>query len=420
MMQGRSHFALVPLKDGDALVAGGEADLVTQASAEIYHPTTGRFTATSPMATPRSYVGAARLQDGRVLVVGGLDDSVPLGTAEVYDPTPGTWSETAPMLGTGAGLTATLLRNFTVLVTGFQTGPAAQVYDPAADTWTATSTPIGVGQFGVAVRLHDGDVLAAAAGTAAAGLYDPASGTWRATGSLNTAREAAEAVLLPSGDVLVAGGRAPGAGPTLASAEVYNPAAGTWQLTPNSMSKPRQWFTLTVLPTGLVLAAGGCGDTCTKADTYATTDVFYTGDGYWFSGAPMTRARHGASGVMLRSGDLLVAGGGASCCRVVRSAELYTPTFATPHPSSGAVGSSFELRGSGFDAFERVRLEWDFKPLAGVRTNAVGRFDVPLTVPAGSLGRHYINASGRRSFASAQAVFVVTASGPAGRAASSS
>jgi hypothetical protein len=51
--------------------------------------------------------------------------------------------------------------------------------------------------------------------------------------------------------VLVAGGDGP-----LASAELYNPANGTWTPTGN-LNTARDEHTATLLPNGMVLAAGG-------------------------------------------------------------------------------------------------------------------------------------------------------------------
>jgi hypothetical protein len=56
------------------------------ATAEVYDPKTGRFTATGSMATDRVGHTATLLSDGRVLIAGGSASSVALSTAELYQP----------------------------------------------------------------------------------------------------------------------------------------------------------------------------------------------------------------------------------------------------------------------------------------------------------------------------------------------
>ncbi len=75
------------LRDGRVLVAGGYDGDRSLASADLYDPTTGRFTRTGSMRAPRAAHTATRLRDGRVLVTGGgnLQDSV-LRSAEIYEP----------------------------------------------------------------------------------------------------------------------------------------------------------------------------------------------------------------------------------------------------------------------------------------------------------------------------------------------
>jgi hypothetical protein len=63
-------------------------------SAEIFDPTTGKFTATGPMADGRVYHTATVVSDGRVLIAGGFDGSRVVATAELYDSTTGTFSAT--------------------------------------------------------------------------------------------------------------------------------------------------------------------------------------------------------------------------------------------------------------------------------------------------------------------------------------
>ena len=81
------------------------------------------------------------------------------------------------------------------------------------------------------------------------------SGTWTLTGSMNTARDGHTMTLLPNGQVLVAGGFDTSLN-ILASAELYNPATGKWILT-GSMNVSRIGGTATLLSNGQVLVAGG-------------------------------------------------------------------------------------------------------------------------------------------------------------------
>ena len=71
------------------------------------------------MATARDYHTATLLPDGRVLVAGGFDnDKRPLASAEVYDPSNGTWTAAGSMKVARVAHTATLLPDGRVLVAG--------------------------------------------------------------------------------------------------------------------------------------------------------------------------------------------------------------------------------------------------------------------------------------------------------------
>jgi hypothetical protein len=64
------------LNDGRVLVAGGSVNLAATnfqdlASAEIYDPKTGKFSATGSMSEPLNGATATLLKDGRVLIAGG-------------------------------------------------------------------------------------------------------------------------------------------------------------------------------------------------------------------------------------------------------------------------------------------------------------------------------------------------------------
>jgi N-acetylneuraminic acid mutarotase len=157
--------------------------------------------------------------------------------------------------------------------------------------------------------------------------------TFGNTGSFATARHAHTATVLPSGLVLIAGGRTNSA--TLASAELYNPASGTWATT-GSLGTPRYGHTATLLPNGKVLVAGGY-----SGSSYLTSAELYDpASGTWGATGGFTTARSGHSATLLRDGKVLLAGGyGAG--GVLASAELYDPgsgTWTVTGPLGGARG----------------------------------------------------------------------------------
>ncbi len=218
---------------------------------------------TGSLGAGRYYHTATLLSDGRVLVVGGEGSGGGyLASAELYNPATGLWTATGSLHTGRSAHTATLLADGRVLVAGgYASGylTSAEVYDPATGQWTVTgSMGQGRARF-AAVRLADGRVLAVGGEgpdyLSSAELYDPATGQWTPTGSLNTARLGHTATALPGGQVLAAGGK--GSGWTdLASAELYDPATGQWTATAD-LGTARWAHTATALPDGRVLVAGG-------------------------------------------------------------------------------------------------------------------------------------------------------------------
>jgi hypothetical protein len=83
------------------LVVGGYHCGATLASAEVFDPATNTWTPTGSMSQARDLFQAVLLQDGRVLVAGGHISLEPpyatFATAELYDPATGTWTATGSM-----------------------------------------------------------------------------------------------------------------------------------------------------------------------------------------------------------------------------------------------------------------------------------------------------------------------------------
>ena len=318
------------------LVAGGvgtpaDATVDPSASAELYDPVNGTWTKTGKMTRIRYNHTATLLSDGRVLVTGGwnsLIDPPPTASAELYDPVSGTWSATSHMITPRLSHTATLLVDGRVLVTGGwrdgdPLGPA-EVYDPDTETWTATAGMIDSRGGHTATLLRDGRVLVAGGnnetapdGLVGTMLYDPAIGTWAASGDMIDGRYDHAATLLADGRVLVTGGEASGTAPVgLAATELFDPGTGTWTAT-GPMTAARRENTATLLADGTVLVTdNNWEDPSPAAELYDPTNQT------WTAAPPMIEASYGHTASRLLDGTVLIAGGDAG---QRTTAELYDP-----------------------------------------------------------------------------------------------
>ncbi|NNN06783.1 MAG: hypothetical protein HKL90_12865, partial [Elusimicrobia bacterium] len=159
------YETLTQLPDGRVLAAGGYNGAAAVATAALYDPLAGTWTATGSMSAARYQHTATLLFNGQVLVVGGNTSAVAaLSTAELYDPTSGLWSPAASLPGARGQHTATLLNDGRVLVAGGNSGLAAlatgEVYDPSLNTWTAVGNPLTIAvQNATASLLPSGNVL---------------------------------------------------------------------------------------------------------------------------------------------------------------------------------------------------------------------------------------------------------------------
>ena len=142
------------------LVVGGRDLTAYPATAELWDPATGAFTATTGAPiSPRATHTASLLASGKVLLAGGYRASA-LATAELYDPTTGTFTATGSLNIARDYQTATTLANGKVLVVGGAVTSLAELYDPTAGTFVTTgSLLIARASWHVAALLPSGKIL---------------------------------------------------------------------------------------------------------------------------------------------------------------------------------------------------------------------------------------------------------------------
>ena len=330
----RANHTATLLPSGKVLITGGDGvGSQPLASAELYDPSTGMFTTAGSMTTVRTWGHTATLlANGTVLIAGGSDkESVyePLASAEIYDPSTGKFTLTGSMTTVQRVDSATLLQDGRVFFAG---ETDAEIYDPAAGTFAPTGAYVdATPTFGNAVTLLNGQVLltgcTAQCMVGATELFDPKSGTFSTTGPMtgSTWGNVNTATLLTDGRVLIVGNAENDGTP--ADAELYDPAAGTF----TSIGKtpaPHEFAAAVRLTDGTVLITGGQlpgGNGSAGSDLYSPSASPATGT---FASAAdnMTTARHSHTATLLSDGTVLIVGGYSTWPTPTASAEIYDPS----------------------------------------------------------------------------------------------
>jgi hypothetical protein len=325
------------------LIAGGYRSDTDecQRSVQLYDSASGHFTATGSMATGRNFHTATRLDDGRVLIAGGFNTRLgTLASAELYDPATGLFIPAGGSLTVPRELyTATRLPDGRVLLAGGfnthagRTLASAEIYDPKSDRFTRTPDVMNASRFGqdalwvpalkkvliAGGKEHDANTGREWKSLDEAELFDPDTGQFTALPAMRYPRDRPTLSLLPDGRVLIAGGKDDESTTKPREAEIFDPARVGKSESPflpaASLQQDRFAHQAVTLKDGRILLLGGWSDTL--HGTTATGEIYdpHTGTFSLTSGqdgkpAPMTTGRLDAAALFLPAvNQVLVVGG---------------------------------------------------------------------------------------------------------------
>jgi hypothetical protein len=374
---------VVLLHTGKVLMWDGGGDCIGSSSAHIWDPSTGVFTAVPGnfQIEPNDIFcsGMVSLSDGRILVIGGHDcTNVGVGTArvDIFDPVTQQWMEAPDMVYPRWYPTGTVLGDGQVLITSGADATntsfirVPELYDPNTNTSTALSQAgLYVPSYPFVFQLPDGRILEAGSGEfdSKVGAITPTmvldlkTQTWT-TIDPNPISGSSSVMYLP-GKIMTSGSAydAVSGSSSPSSSATYvldmTQASPKWQQT-NPMPVGRSYDTLTILPTGAVLATGGSTiqDPVNLAYAVKSAALWDPNTQTWTTMASeqIPRIYH-STALLLPDGRVLVAGGGRDYGKEQANetnAEIYSPAYLfkgarptiTAAPATVSYSSSFVVQ----------------------------------------------------------------------------
>ncbi len=266
----RAAHTMTAMASGDLLVTGGcDVDGCSSATTSTFVVSGTSVTQVADLGHARDAHTAVALSDDRVLVVGGFgaEGQPPLASAELFDPATGRWTATGSLRQGRGGHAAALFGDGRVLVAGGWVGRSTyadttEIYDPGTGEFTpGPRLPMAVDGL-VAAALPSGCVLVVGGQTRPQVATDRAAticpdGRLREVGGLGTARFKHGVAQLESGEVLVIGGTSDDT-TLLSSTELYDPSARRFRPGPDLLSgRYKMTDSVATLSGGRVVVAGG-------------------------------------------------------------------------------------------------------------------------------------------------------------------
>ncbi|HEX6505995.1 MAG TPA: hypothetical protein VF221_00030, partial [Chloroflexota bacterium] len=262
------------------------------------------------------------------LVAGGIGATMnDLASAEVFDPRTNMWTILPPLPQSRYSQSASLLADGRVLLVGgivnHVISRSTILFDPARNVFISGPPTHFLHAQQCAVTLANGRILIAGGYGGQPETYDPASYSWKPAGS-TPARIRPTMTLLPDGLVLLAGGTNR-RDHDLSTASVFHPNTNRWTVT-GPMHVPRNSGVAGVLSDGMVLVAGG-----EQVDDHLlkTAELYNPNVHSWGPAPPMKVARSGSTSTILLDGTLLVCGG-SGFAGTLSSCEFFRPSGSRP------------------------------------------------------------------------------------------
>lgn len=362
------HYAAL-LNDGRILVGGGFTGFANNNvlvpfplnDFQIYDPRDESWVSITPDENQAFFVSTARLSDDKYISVGiGENEDAELsGVAGVFDSVAESWTMLPPPAFIRGIPTVALLADGRILVTGgvdfsdptgfsFEYLLETEIFDPQTEVWQQAAPMSSASENQIVVPLQDGRVMIVQPGISIPEIYDPAADSWTPTAPMSSIPLMPEAILLSDGRVLVTGlipgdienyGNSerydedtdtwipidPETGEDLEvpkfGAEIYDPVNDEWTTT-GVMTGIRMSNTLTLLPNGSVLAAGGTNlglNTTPRGDVpeeselsdqfLVATEIFNPETNEWILGPDISEPRYDHTATLLPDGRIFIFGG---------------------------------------------------------------------------------------------------------------